>query len=206
MNTFKPRIFELICQLREKNPIPFRWKLRGRPYSPPVPNPANPMTFYENDIKQHVTPEIAEAMKKGDFNFLHPNDILLEEFFLKVYADLKPQLSYLKSFIEHNGAKMYVFYIPSRSQVTTYYYQFKKQYCLQLCPDLMDLTQEQYQIHGKMLRTRCEELSIPFYDFTAEIKGDEQNGNHLYWNYDNHMRAKGYENIGKKMFEWWSKN
>jgi hypothetical protein len=67
----------------------------------------------------------------------------------------------------------------------------------------MDLTQEKYQIHAKMLDKNCNDLGIPYLNLTSQVKTEEEKGNHLYWDYDDHMRGKGYVMMGESLFDWW---
>lgn len=200
---FTPRLKQLLSYSKRNDPIPFRWGWNMKRYWNPTPDRANPWTFYNDSLKKEVEPEVARAMRMGDFNFFRTNWILVEERFLKAPSDLQEKLSMLKNYIENNGSKLVVSYIPSRNQVNTYYYEFEKKYCVKRCPDKMDLTQERYQVHAKMLDKNCGDLNIPYLDLTAQVKKEEDQGNHLYWDYDDHMRGKGYVMMGKSMFDWW---
>jgi hypothetical protein len=109
----------------------------------------------------------------------------------------------INDYVTSNGSKMMVYYIPSRNQVSTYYYQYEKECCTKKCPDKLDLTRETYQAHGKMLARNCSALGIPFYDLTPLVKTEEDKGNHLYWNYDDHMKGASYLLLGEQMYHWW---
>jgi len=199
-----PRIMTLIEHIQSDDPIPFRFAKENRPFYKAVPDPGNPWTTNSTDLSKHVTPEIAVAMKKGDFNYFRTNWILEEEKFLKADINLRDKLSFLKSYLAKYNTKLNVYYVPSRSQVSNYYYQFEKQACLVNCPDNIDLTLPLYQKHAAILQSDCNILGIPFYDFTPMIKSKESNGNHLYWDYDDHMRGKGYMMIGREIYKRWS--
>ncbi len=108
----------------------------------------------------------------------------------------------MQYFAERHNANLLVAYLPLRNQVTNYYNQYERDLCL-TCPEDMDLTTDRYQIHIKQLTRICKSLEIPFYDLSNLIRIEEENGNHLYWNYDIHMRGKGYLTIGENLFTWW---
>lgn len=197
---WEPRIFVLIKSIKQGDPIPFQFYPESRPFYKPVPDPGNPWTRNEQELKKEVVPKIAEAMKKGDFNYFRTNWILEEQKFLKSQIDITDKLVFLKKFLDQYGVNLQLFYVPSRSQVTNFYYQFERQACLNKCPDYIDLTTVEYQQHAKTIAQDCKNLGIPFYDLTSLIRKEEESGNHLYWNYDDHMRGKGYLLLGKQIY------
>ncbi|MFQ5559339.1 MAG: hypothetical protein ACE5FU_01965 [Nitrospinota bacterium] len=156
----------------------------------------------DKKIKKFVEPAVAEALKKRGFNPGLVNWPKRVKSFLSEPYDMLPQLRLINEVAKRNGAKLSVFYIPARNQVTNYYYQFEKQFC-RACPPEMDLTTEAFQIHSKKLSSTCNALGIPFLDFSELIKNEEKKGNHLYWNYDIHMRNTGYLTLGEKIYDWW---
>ena len=200
----KLRMVQLYEMLQANEPLPFRFNVGNKKYYPAVPSRNNPWTFYEDSLRREVTPKVADAMIKGDFNFFRTNWILEEERFLKSTTDLESKLRLLNEYVNYEKATFSVFYIPSRHQVSTYYYQFEREQCLR-CPESLDLTQSKYQIHREILAKNCADLNIPFYDLTPEFIQEETKQNHLYWNYDDHMRGKAYIMTGEKMFDWWSR-
>ena len=198
-----PRLKALLNYSKNGDPIPFRWSLDIKRYYKAVPDKSNPWTTESTARAADVTPEIAQAMMKGDFNFFRSNWILEEEKFLKSPTDLTEKLKLLNDYTAHYGTKMLVCYIPSRNQVSEYYYTFEKEYCQVRCPDRMDLTQPAYQIHAEMLANNCNTLKLPYYDFTPMIIEKEAQGNHLYWDYDDHMKGSSYLMLGEAIFNWW---
>lgn len=202
-DTFTPRLKALLNYSKRNDPIPFRWGFDVKRYYKAVPDKSNPWTTEAEIRAKDVTPAIAEAMKKGDFNFFRSNWILEEEKFLKSPTDLTEKLKLINDYVMHYGTKLLVCYIPSRNQVSQYYYKYEKEYCQVRCPDQLDLTQPKYLIHAEMLKNNCASLNIPYYDMTSMIKEEEGKGNHLYWNYDDHMRGSSYLMLGKAIFNWW---
>jgi len=201
-STFKPRLVELFTLFRNDEPIAARWMRKSRQYYPAVPHLNNPWTRHEAELAPQVSVRVATAMKRGDFNVFRTGWVLKEEQFLKRPADLARQLEFLRDFTKEHGSRLSVIYVPSRHQVSTYYYTFEKQMCTQ-CPETLDMTGEAYQIHRRMLATACAELRIPFQDLTPAIRGQEDLGHHLYWDHDDHMRPDGYRLIGEAIYSGW---
>jgi hypothetical protein len=199
-------LFTILEKRDSGAPIPFRFLPEERPYYKAVPDPSNPWTQKANEIRPHVTQKVAEAMQNGNFNFFRYNWILEEEKFLKAPIQVKDKLQYMQSVCKQNNCNLSIFYVPSRSQVSSYYYQFDRALCLQKCPDYMDLTTVQYHQHAKQIGQDCQQLGIPFKDLTALVRNEEKNGNRLYWNYDDHMKGKGYMMLGGEIYKNWSAN
>lgn len=201
---YTPRLWVLIQMLMNKEPLPLRWK-GASSFMPAIPDPLNLWTTQEAEFSQHVKPEFAEYMKAGNYNTFRINYAAAEEHYLKTPVGLKPYLNWVKGICTENNTRLVVCYIPSRQQVTTYYYPYELPTCLLLCPDSMDLTTTKYQIHRQELNTNCEQLGVPFIDLTSAIKAEENKGKHIYWNYDDHMRAKGYQLVGETIYKEWKK-
>lgn len=202
---FELRIIKIIDQLKKGDPIPFRFSPEKRAFYKAVPDAGNPWTKNEATLKSEVTTVIADAMKKGDFNYFRTNWILQEDKFLKSPINIKNKLQFIRDYLKKYDCNLFVFYIPSRSQISNYYYQFERQACLTKCPDYLDLTGEEYQIHAKSIAQNCNVLDIPFKDFTPIIRKLESQGKHLYWNYDDHMKGDSYVMLGREIFEFWKK-
>jgi len=200
---FKLRIWELIEQAIAGNPVTIRWSNKRESFLPAVSEPNNPWTKREQLLKPHVKQEIANAMKLGRFNCFKVNQIVKEQQVLQQPVSIKKPLKFLKNFLKNYDTEMVVFYIPARHQVTNYYYPFEKTFCQLECPPEMDLTGAIYQVHQKILGIDCKELQLPFYDLTELVKKAEASNNHLYWDYDEHMRGEGYLMLGKEIHERW---
>jgi len=205
-SSFRPRLLTLMEHIKNEDPIPFRYSSEVRPFYKAVPDQGNPWTFNEETLSKEVTPTIAAAMKNGDFNYFRTNWILEEEKFLKSDIDLYNKFGFLKEYLSKYTATLNVIYIPSRNQVSTHYYQFEKQACLLKCPDELDLTGPLYQKHAAKIAEDCKSLDIPFLDLTAFIKSKEAQGQHMYWNYDDHMRGSSYMQLGMEIQQFWTKN
>lgn len=200
---WRPRVLEIMNEMKSKAPIPFAWNKEERLFHEPVPAPGNPWTYNTPQLSKQVSQRIAREMRLGKFNFFRTNWILEEEKFLKSTPDISSKLAFIRDFLAQQECKLTVFYIPSRSQVTDFYYQFERQACLVNCPDYLSLTSENYQLHQRVLEQESQQLNFPFYDLTEAVKAEEDQGNHLYWDYDDHMRAKGYRLLGESIYNRW---
>ena len=198
-----PRLFYLFEMLASNEPLPFRWKKAGS-FIPAVPSPENIWTEHEADLAPHVAPEIAKHMKEGNFNVYRINYVAADEKYLKEKVNLEPWLESVKTYLSKHGAQLNVCYIPGRSQVTSFYYQYELHNCRKLCPPNMDLTGETYQVHRRDLDTLCRKIGIPFIDLTPTIKKEEDAGNRLFWSYDDHLRDVGYRLVGKTIYQHWT--
>ena len=161
-NTLDWRLKTLFNRIKADDPIPFAFSPEKRPFYKAVPDPGNPWTYQEQELKQHVTPRIAAAMKAGTFNFFRSNWILEEEKFLKSPIDLKNKFAFMRDYLERHQCKLNIFYVPSRSQVSAYYFQFERQACLQKCPDFIDLTGDAYQVHAKTINSVLPRIGHSF--------------------------------------------
>lgn len=202
-NAWTPRLVELVHLLSINDPVPFRWK-GAASFMPATPDPFNLWTTRESDFAPHVMPEMAEYMKQGNMNTFRINNAIAEQKNLSKEIDLGPFLQWVKAFLAEHKSKLVVTYIPSRLQLNNWYYQYELATCQVLCPDTMDLTGSAYQIHSAQLYESCKKLDVPFFDMTPVVLNEESTGNHLYWNYDDHMRSKGYKLIGETLFKQWS--
>lgn len=204
-NSLKPRLLVLIEQIKKNDPIPFVLNREKRPFYKAVPDPGNPWTFKAQELAKDVSVPIAEAMKKGDFNYFRTNWILEEEKFFKVDIQVKDKLQMIKEMANKYACKLSVYFIPSRSQVSNFYYQFERQACLVKCPDHLDLTGSEYLVHRDRIMDNCNDLGIKFQDLTPVVKREENRNNHLYWNYDDHMKGKSYLLMGREIYHSWKK-
>ena len=199
-NRFNPRLIELYHQSKTYGPINFRWKLDSKPYLPSVPNEGNPWTENEDKLIGEVAPTIADNMKNSSLNPFLTNALAKEENYLKKSPLIGETLEFFNYVCAENKTKPIIVYIPSRNQISDYYLPFEKEYCINKCPDSMKLNKPEYQIHQQYLKENCERLNIQFIDLTNSIKEKESNGERLYWDYDQHMRAKGYQLVGETIW------
>lgn len=199
-NKYTPRLIEIFNQMNTYGPLNFRWKNDSSPYLPAIPHKRNPWSNNEPYLKDHATSTLAEDMKQSLFNPFLVNSLAKEAQYLKAKPPLGETVGFFKYVCEQNGTKPIIVYIPSRNQVTDYYLPFEKEYCLNLCNGIESLTTPDYQIHQQFLKKECESLQVQLIDLTATVKDKETKGIHLYWDYDQHMRAKGYQLLGQTIW------
>ncbi|MBI5325306.1 MAG: hypothetical protein HZB41_08575 [Ignavibacteriae bacterium] len=177
-----PRIYYVLKNVFSGKTVPHRWISKPFTFFAPVPAPSNPWSNTEkaSRYEKFISSKITEAIKKGRFNPYSVDEYAQFKEHLPEEIKLTKHLNGIENFMAQYGKKIYIAYVPSRNQVSSY-------------------------IHAKILKESCNSLGIPFYDFTEIIKNEENSGNHLYWNYDEHMRPKGYALLGKTLYEWWRK-
>jgi lysophospholipase L1-like esterase len=201
-NFYVPRLVELYRQSTTNGNVPFRWRTNTDAYIMPVPNPQNPWTTMEDSLTQHVKPWVVSEMKNASLNPFLTNSLAKEERYLKEKPLIGETLPFINYTCKQQSTELVIVYIPSRNQVSDYYLQFERQYCLS-CPDYLCLNTPEYQLHQEVIKTQCKKLGLPFIDLSPLIKSEESKGNHLYWNYDQHMRAKGYQFVGEYIRKTW---
>lgn len=199
-NPFNPRLLEIASQIKSYGPLKFRWIENSTPYMPTVPDKRNPWTESGELLKDHVSQNLANQMRLGQFNPFLTNSLAKEREYLKASPAIGETLGFFNYICEKSGTKPIIIYIPSRNQVTDYYLPFERAFCLN-CPESLSLNTLEYQVHQQVLKKQCESLNIDFIDLTMSVKEKEINGEHLYWNYDQHMRAKGYQFIGRTIWD-----
>ncbi|MEZ4686778.1 MAG: SGNH/GDSL hydrolase family protein [Bacteroidia bacterium] len=200
-NPYRPRLLEIFRQMKSRGPIRFRWASSPKAFLPAVPEAGNPWTSAEAELSDQVAPALAKAMKEGHFNPFRVNALALEEQQLKAPPKLGETVPFFKYICEQHDAQPLLVYIPSRNQLTDYYLQFERQSCLTRCSDSMSLSTETYRLPQRELARQCQQFQIPFLDLTASLEQHEKQGQHLYWDYDEHMRGKGYRFLGKTIWE-----
>ncbi|MHA7058301.1 hypothetical protein ACWGOQ_0013850 [Aquimarina sp. M1] len=201
-NPYTPRLVEIFKQSSTYGPLRFRWANHSKPYLPAVPKESNPWSVNEVNLQDHVTPWLVKHMKTAAFNPFLTNSLQKEETFLKAPPAIGETIGFFKYICNKYSIKPVIVYIPSRNQVTDYYLKFEKKYCLK-CSHKLNLTNIKYQRHQKVLKKQCDSFGIQFIDLTRTIKAKESNGEHVYWNYDQHMRASGYKLVGETIWDKW---
>lgn len=201
---YMPRAVEVLSQSSMNRNIRFRWQNATIPYLMPIPDAGNPWSTQLERYEPHVKAEYAELMKEGKFNPFRVNAFYDEEIYFKQQPKTLDAIFYFVSLCQKNGVEPVVVYIPSRNQVTKHYYQYERNFCTELCPDNMDLTTRAYQTHQRFITKQCRSNEVQFINLAPTIKAEEERGNHLFWNYDEHMRGKGYLLLGQTIWEEWN--
>lgn len=199
-NPWKPRFLEILSESKLRGAVHPVWGTEPSSYLPAIPNEANPWSQKEADLAPHVTPALAAQMKSGTFNPFRVNALEKEAWYLARPPQLGEAIPYFQYICKENDVRPVVAYFPSRNQVSRHYLPFEHELCLQNCPDSLDLTGPEYQIHQHEIARQCRQLKITFLDLTETVRKQEAAGNHLYWNYDEHMKGKGYLLLGREMW------
>ncbi len=198
---YTPRLVEIFNEFKTHGPILFRWHQEKEYYLKPVPEKYNPWSFAKDTLITEVTTELGEQMQKASFNPFLVNALYKEEKYLRKKPKLGHTLPFFKYTCDKFHSKPIVVYIPSRNQLSDYYLQFEKQYCLNACYSIKSLTGMRYSLHQKSIAEQCKKLGISFIDLTSVLKEQESLGNHLYWNYDQHMKERGYTFVGEYIYK-----
>jgi lysophospholipase L1-like esterase len=199
---YNPRLVELATAISRDEMPALRWHHVEHHFFKAAPHDFNPWSHREAELRRLVTPEMAGHIMAGKFNPYAVNDMAYQESFLKRSTRIDAELTFMKSFLADHGARLHVVYLPSRHQITNYYQQFSRAYCLR-CPAEMDLTRPRYRRQATRLALACEKLNIPFIDLTPAMENEEARGRHLYWEYDGHMKGEGYRMVGELVFDRW---
>lgn len=200
-----PRFYYVLKNTLNGKTVPHRWISNPFSFFAPVPAPSNPWSNTEkaSRYEKFIAPKIATAIKKGRFNPYAVDEYAKFKEHLPEVFKITMHLNGIENFMAQYGKKIYIAYIPSRNQVSSYYLKYEKEFSTDT--SLVPLTDSIYNIHAKIMAESCNSLGIPFYDCTEIIRKEEDSGNHLYWNYDEHMRPNGYALLGKALYEWWRK-
>lgn len=191
-----PRVLSVITRIAQQQAVPRVWHQDTFSFFPPVPDAGNPWTKKGVEFGQHVSADIAQAMQQGKFNPFSVGEVQAYEHYLRQPVAIRPWLEFLKGFLAPRGIAMSITYIPQPNQTTDHYLQFKQKYCP---PGVPSLTGEVYQQGAAKLGEESKVLGIPFLDLTPAVRAVEARGEHLYWNYDEHMRPDGYKLIAQSI-------
>ena len=204
-NYWKPRIWELVDMLRRGECLPCRWNFINRPFFYPIDHPNCPEIIVKRVERSRgiVDQFIYEAMTEGKFAPMRVGGSSYLEKPLQQSFDLTETLKELKGYCEVYGSELYLVYLPDRGMVTNYYKKFEKTYSRSKALSV-DLTQESYHLHRRLLEAQCKKVGVPFKDFTPFVVEMEARDEHLYWDYDDHMRGWAYLKIGEEIHDWMS--
>lgn len=191
-----PRVLSVMTRIAQHQAVPRAWHQNTFPFFPPVPDPGNPWTKSGDEYRKYVAADIAQAMQQGTFNPFSVGEVQAYEHYLRQPVAIRPWLEFLKGFLTPRGIAMSITYVPQPNQVTDHYLQFKQKYCP---PGVSSLTGEVYQQGASRLGEEAKVLGIPFLDLTPAVRAVEAKGEHLYWNYDEHMRPDGYKLIAQSI-------
>jgi hypothetical protein len=196
-----PRPAHVLLRASRGAPVPRRWHTAPFPFFGPVPDPTNPLTTRASGYEGLVDPALLEAMRRGTFNPYLADHLERSAVDLLAEADATPHLRAARDLVARHGAVLRVAYLPHALQVSDYYMAFARRYAVGKPAD--SLTGAAYQRQAADLAQACRGLDVAFLDLTPLLRGEEDAGLHLYWDYDNHMREAGYAFVGQVLARWW---
>ncbi|MEO7724753.1 MAG: SGNH/GDSL hydrolase family protein [Chthoniobacterales bacterium] len=199
LSWWTPRLVQVFARAARHEPVLRRWHSPPLLFVPVVPDPLNPWSDPPPEFSR-VDPAIAEAMRKGDFNPFVVDVLNKAAAALREPIELSDTLRQLNAFARAHGTELRVVYLPFSTQVSDYYVPFQQKYATH--HEVESLRGLAFQIHQESLRRSCAELGIPFLDLTPLLRRGEENGEHLYWDFDEHMRGATYTRAGATIFRW----
>lgn len=205
---YTPRLYVLIDQALNNTPILFRWHHKTQSFFSGAEKSEQEVFTKEDREKllPHVTPELLKAVKKGTFVPYRIDALRKEVTHLSTLPQLGDAIPYFKYICNNNNVIPVVIYIPSRNQTTKHYLKYERELNLQYFNDTLDLTKPRYQTYQRALQKECNTHDVLFFNLTQVVKNEETKNNHLYWNYDEHMKAKGYQVLGKTIWKQWKQH
>jgi hypothetical protein len=196
----QPRLAAVVRMLLAGEMPPLRFRLRAVPYHAPATDPRHPWHGREQEVRARARPDVASAVLQGRFNPYRVGGADYLAPALVTPIDLAGPLRFLARSVARHGGRLFVAYLPDRSQLTRRYAAFDAA----LGAVRTDLVAPEFQRHRRELARDCRAAGVPFLDLTPLLRREEERGTRLYWDYDDHMRARGYALVGRALFEWWS--
>jgi hypothetical protein len=179
--------------------VPRRWHSRATLFVPVVPHPLNPWSKPPPQFSR-IDAGLADAMRKGELNPFLVDFVNNADTALRQPTDPSNALRRFQAMAQSVSAELRIVYLPFSVQVSDYYLPFLEKYALH--PVGHSLTGPECQIHAAAIAKSCHDLGIPFLDLTPLLKEAEATQEHLYWNYDDHMRGSSYLRVGATIYEW----
>ncbi|HEY3663675.1 MAG TPA: hypothetical protein VGL24_11025, partial [Chthoniobacterales bacterium] len=198
-NPWTPRLLQTLARATRHEPVPRRWHSPPVLFVPVVPDPLNPWSNPPPEFSR-VDPTLAEAMRKGDFNPFVVDVLNKAATALREPIEMSGILRQLRDFTRAQGTELRIVYLPFSTQVSDRYVPFQQKYATH--HEVESLRGPEFQIHQESLHKSCAELGIPFLDLTPLFRRAEGDGEHLYWDFDEHMRGKSYLRVGATISHW----
>lgn len=200
---FQPRAWLVITQLLDQQPVATRWHKQPFAYLPSKDSERSPLSdpAFEKMVSEYVQPDLLASMQAGRFNPFVINEYSNYEHYLKLPVDIDEVLARTKTLVEEQGGELMIVHIPYRSQVSDYYLQFTQQFDKNKQPQ--SLMSAAYQVHADYLKAVCRQQGIAYLDMTSILRQYESKGEHMYWDYDEHMKGSSYLLVGRLIYELW---
>ncbi len=194
-----PRLAVVAQLLAAGEMPPLRARLRAVPYHVPATDPRHLWHGREAEVRALTRADLARAVLEGRFNPYRVGGAGYLAEALRTPIDVAEPLRFLAGFLARHGGRLFVAYLPDRTQVSRHYAGFEAA----LGADGTDLGGREYRRHRRELARDCRAAGVPFLDLTPLLRREEARGQHLYWDYDDHMRAGGYALVGQALFDGW---
>ncbi|MDJ0848349.1 MAG: SGNH/GDSL hydrolase family protein [Myxococcota bacterium] len=206
VSAWTPRLWTLQAELRAGRRVARRWHEAPFDFLPAVPDPRNRFTREREAavLDRYVEPAIARAMRGGRFNPALATWFPWASRALARPVDVTPLLRQLAERVDRDGTRLFLVYMPTKSQVSDRYVPYQQEYSPPGAA--VPLTGETYQTHALWLARSCASLGVPFLDLTPALRALEASGRELYWRYDDHLRPEGYRVAAGEIFSWWRRH
>ncbi len=198
-----PRLLPLLGALRSGERVARRWHEAPFDFLPAVPDPRNRFAREREAaaLDAYVAPAIALAMRQGRFNPALATWFPWARKALARPVDLTPALRTLRQLVARADARLFLVYLPTKSQVSDRYIPYQQAYSPP--GSAVSLVGDDFQTHARWLASSSRALGIPFLDLTTDLRALEASGRELFWRYDDHLRPEGYRTVADLVFEWW---
>lgn len=198
-NSWTPRLLQIFARVARHEAVPRRWHSPPVLFVPVVPDPLNPWSNPPPEFSQ-VDPALAAAMRQGNFNPFVVDVLNKAATALREPVEIGDTLRQLQTFTRAQGTALRLVYLPFSTQVSDRYVPFQQKYSTH--HEVESLRGPEFQIHQGALRRSCAALAIPFLDLTPLLRRAEEKGEHLYWDFDEHMRGPSYMRVGATIARW----
>ena len=204
-NPWTPRIWQVVKRLLEGATVSRAWSSAPVQFFAPVPSPANPWTEHETEYSEFVKEPFASAMKRGTFDPWLANRLnLVAHAYQSVDEDLDDYIVDIHNNALQAGFALSIVYLPDALMTSDYYIPYQRDFSRGSA--VVSLMGPAYEVQAHHLGELTTRLSIPFLVLTAALRQQEAKDRHMYWEYDAHMRAKGYAFCAEQIFQWWREN
>ena len=200
-----PRLAWVLGRARAGERAPRRWIEPPFEFLPAVPDPRNPWSHGRRagQYEAFVEPDIASAIRAGRFNPMVVEALPWFRKHLPREIEIGAHLRGLRDFTAGHGGALRVVYLPTKNQVSDAYLAAQARFSPPGSAEGSLLAPE-YQVQARLLAESCAALGLPFLDLTPALREREAQGERLYWEYDDHMRAAGYRLTAEAIVSWWA--
>lgn len=200
----RPRLAYVLDRLRAGRRVPRRWVSAPFPYLAATPDPRNELSHPATArlVESGATPEMVDAMRRGRLNTGLAGFFPWAARLLAQPVSVEPFLRATDAYLDALGIRLFLVYMPLKTQVSDRYQPFLVQ--LSKLGSVQSTLGDAYQAQARALDRNCRDLGIPFLDLTPGLARLEASGPPLFWDYDEHMRSRGYRAAAGWILDWWN--